>query len=116
VGGRTWVWAPDLAHHLWIGERLHQVVLPQNADGAEHGFGFADERIAFTQRFELGEIALRVFEHRNLHMVDVVAVPERLEDGIGEAKDHDVLHGLFAQVVVEAVDLPLLENVGKLAG
>ncbi len=41
----------------------------------------------------------------NLDVVNVVAVPERLDDVVGKAEDHDVLHGLFAEVVVDAVDL-----------
>ena len=44
----------------------------------------------------------------DLNVVDVIAVPDRLEDRVGEAEDHDVLDGLFAQVVVDAVDLGLL--------
>jgi hypothetical protein len=43
-------------------------------------------------------------------VVDVVAVPERLEDGVGEAEDQQVLHRLLAQVVVDAVDLLLVED------
>ncbi len=44
-------------------------------------------------------------------MVDVVAVPHRLEDGVGEAEDHDVLDGLFAQVVIDAIDLAFVEDL-----
>ena len=45
------------------------------------------------------------FGHRDLHVVDVAAVPDRLEDSVGEAERHDVLHGLFAEIVIDAVDL-----------
>ncbi len=45
----------------------------------------------------------------DLHVVDVAAVPERLEDAVGEAEHQDVLDGLLAQVVVDAVDLVLVE-------
>jgi len=45
------------------------------------------------------------FRHRNLHVIDVAAIPYRLEDSIGKAKRHDVLDRLFAQVVIDAVDL-----------
>ena len=44
-------------------------------------------------------------------MVDVVAVPDRLEDRVGEAKDQDVLDRFLAQVVVDAVDLALVEDL-----
>ena len=48
--------------------------------------------------------------HGDLHVVDEVPVPDRLEEGVGEAQGQDVLHGLLAQVVVDAVDLALGEE------
>ena len=48
---------------------------------------------------------------RNLDVVDVVAVPDILEDTVGEAEDEDVLHRLLAQVVVDAEDLILVEHL-----
>ena len=44
-------------------------------------------------------------------MIDVVPVPERLEDPVGEAEDQEVLDRLLAEVVVDAVDLLLDEDV-----
>ena len=46
-----------------------------------------------------------LFGHGDLHVVDVAAVPERLEDRVGEPQHQHVLHGLFAEVVVDAIDL-----------
>ena len=43
--------------------------------------------------------------HRDLHVVDIAAVPDGLEDSVGETERHNVLHRLFAQIVVDAVDL-----------
>ena len=51
--------------------------------------------------------------HGDLDVVDVVAVPNGLEKGVGEAEGEDVLHGLLAQVVVDPVDLALVEKAGK---
>ena len=45
------------------------------------------------------------FGHCDLHMIDAVAIPQRLEQAIGEAQRHDVLHRLFAQEMIDAVDL-----------
>jgi hypothetical protein len=45
-------------------------------------------------------------------VVDVLAVPHRLEDAVGEAEDEKVLDGLLAEVVVDAVDLRLVEVFG----
>ena len=47
---------------------------------------------------------------RDLHVVHELAVPHGLEDAVGEAQDQEVLHGLFSQVVVDAVHLPLVEG------
>ena len=41
----------------------------------------------------------------DLHMVDVVAVPDRLEQAVGEAQRHDVLDRLLAEEMVDPVDL-----------
>jgi len=43
----------------------------------------------------------------DLHFGHVPPVPQRLEDPVAETKSQDVLHRLLAQVVVDAVDLPL---------
>ena len=43
--------------------------------------------------------------HRDLHVIDVAAVPDRLENAVGEAENQNVLDGLFAEVMVDAVDL-----------
>ena len=79
-------------------EQLHHVVLHDVAQRA----GLLVERAAAfdAQGFGGGD----------LHVVDVVAVPDGLEDAVGEAEDQDVLHGLFAEVVVDAEDLALVED------
>ena len=48
--------------------------------------------------------------HRDLDVVDVAVVPERLEDAVGETQDEDVLDRLLPEVVVDPVDLPLAED------
>jgi hypothetical protein len=50
----------------------------------------------------------------DLHVVDELAVPDRLEDPVREAKREHVLHRLLAQVVVDAKDLALVEVAVKL--
>ena len=49
------------------------------------------------------------FRRRDLHVVDIGAVPERLENPVAETERHDVLDGLFAEIVVDPVDLTLVE-------
>ncbi len=52
--------------------------------------------------------------HRDLHVVDVAAVPDRLKDSVGEAERQDVLHRLFAQIMIDAVDLRLVRHFQQL--
>ena len=54
------------------------------------------------------------FGHRDLHMINVAAVPDRLENSVGEAERQDVLNSLFAQVMIDAIDLLLPGNVEEL--
>ncbi len=46
-----------------------------------------------------------VLGHRDLHRVDEVAVPHRLEHRVGEPQRQQVLDGLLAQVVVDPEDV-----------
>ncbi len=56
------------------------------------------------------------FGHRDLHVVDVIAIKERFEDGVAEAEQQDVLHRLFAEIVIDPVDLLLGEIATQVAG
>ena len=49
--------------------------------------------------------------HGDLHASHVVAVPHRLQQGVGEPEDQEVFHALLAEVVVDAED-PLLGKHG----
>ncbi len=44
-------------------------------------------------------------------MVDVLAVPERLEEAVREAEDEEVLDRLLAEVVIDPEDLRLVEGL-----
>ena len=43
-----------------------------------------------------------VLGHCDLHVVDVVGVPKWLIHLVGKTQSQDVLHGLFAEVVIDA--------------
>ncbi len=55
-----------------------------------------------------------LFGNSNLHMVDVAAVPDRLEKRIGKAKGKNVLNGLLAQVVIYPIDLFFVKDFCEL--
>ena len=59
--------------------------------------------IPLRQAFLLG--------HGDLHVIDVLLVPERLEDAVGEAQHQQVLHRLLAEVVIDAVGLAFGEGL-----
>ena len=46
----------------------------------------------------------------DLDMIDVAVIPEGLEDFVGEAEDHDILGGLFAEEMVDAEGLAFGEG------
>ena len=80
-------------------EELHDVVLD---DVAECSGGLVEGAAAFDADG---------FGGGDLDVVDVVAVPDVLEDAVGEAEDEDVLDGLLAEVVVDAEDLVFVEDL-----
>ena len=56
------------------------------------------------------------FGHGDLHAADVGLVPQGMEDLVGKTQGQEVLHGLLAEVVVNAVDLALLEHLVQALG
>ena len=91
---------------LQRGRRLHR-------DEAEHLEEVGDDHVAEGAGF-LVEAPPHLDRERlrdvDLDVVDVVAVPDRLEHPVGEAHGEQVLHRLAAEVVVDAVDAALLED------
>src|ERR1700680_4584549 len=45
-----------------------------------------------------------LFRHRDLHTLDVIPIPDRLQKTIGEAKEQKIEDCLFTEVVVDAKD------------
>src|SRR6185312_17320586 len=54
-----------------------------------------------------------VLGHGDLHALDVVAVPQRLEDGVGEPEKQDAQGRFLAEEMVNAQDLPLVEEIAQ---
>jgi hypothetical protein len=52
-----------------------------------------------------------LFRDRDLDVVHVLLVEQRLEDAVREAHHQDVLNGFLAQVVIDPVDLPFVEDL-----
>ena len=48
-------------------------------------------------------------------MVNVSAVPDWLKDQVAKPENQDVANGLFAEVVINAVDLTFAEDLANLA-
>ena len=88
---------PNRGLHREMGDDLQQVVLDDIANRA-------DLLVELPAR----QHAER-FGHRDLDAVDVVAVPDRLEERVREPKEQQVLHGLLAEVVIDPEDVGLGE-------
>ena len=56
-----------------------------------------------------GRLADR-FGHRDLDVVDMISVPERLKDAVAEPEHHDVLNRLLSEIMVDAIDLAFGQN------
>ena len=48
--------------------------------------------------------------HRDLHAFDELAIPERLEERVGEAEEDQVVHRPLAEVMIDAKDVLLIET------
>ena len=68
-------------------------------DHVAEGAGGLVELAARADRQRLGDV--------DLHVVDVLAVPQRLEEAVGEPQREHVQRRLLAQEVVDAEDLVL---------
>ncbi len=51
------------------------------------------------------------FGRCDLHVVHVIPVPERLKDSVAKAQHQQILHRVFAQVMIDAVNLLFIEHV-----
>ncbi len=47
----------------------------------------------------------------DLNVIHVAPVPDGLEDAVRESKRQNILHGFFAQVMIDAEDLLLSDGV-----
>jgi len=46
-----------------------------------------------------------LLRHRDLNAFHVEVVPDRLEEGVGEAKVNHILDGILAQIMIDAEDI-----------
>ena len=51
-----------------------------------------------------------VLGHGDLHTLDKITIPERLDKCIREAKDQHVVYGSFPQIVVDAKDISFVKS------
>src|SRR5499426_3323118 len=56
-----------------------------------------------------------VLGHGDLHTLNMVAIPERFQERIGEAEEEQVVHRPLAQVMVDAEDRLLVEGAEQRA-
>ena len=71
-------------------------------------------RVGFAERpglLVIGPAMLHaeIFSHGNLNILDGVAFPERFKNRVREAERQEILHRLFAEVMIDAVDLGFVD-------
>ncbi len=88
----------DRRLHGQVDQDLEQVVLDHVADGAGLIIKGAPALDA------------EIFRHGDLHAFDMIAVPERLQNGIGEAEEDHVMNRLLPQVMIDAENRFLVES------
>ena len=66
-----------------------------------------------TRRFVEATATLHAQRFRcgDLHVVHVIAIPKGLENAVPKAKNQQILHRIFAEIVIDAVNLLFLEDV-----
>src|SRR5262249_36097443 len=84
--------------HCEIRQDLEKVILDYVADGA---------RLIIKRSPPLDTEILR---HRDLHTLDMVAIPERFQERIREARKKHVVYWSFSQIVIDAEDGLLIES------
>ena len=70
-------------------------------DHVPHGADFVIKCAAGTDAF--------LFGHGDLDVVDQVAVPDRLPDGVGETEIQEILDRLLAEIVVDTEEIRLVQ-------
>ena len=100
LGGQVGGGERDRLLHGGQGQQLQQMVLDDVARCADAvvvsgAAGHAD-----------------VLGHRDLHVVDVVGVPDRLVHRVGETQRQHVLHGFLAEIMVDAEHARRVEHLG----
>jgi hypothetical protein len=88
----------DWRLHRQHREQLEQMILEDIADGAH----FLIEAATPADP--------EVLRHRDLHVVDVVSVPEGLQECVGEPEVQQILDGLFPEEMIDAIDRGLGED------
>ena len=90
---------PDGRLHRAQRDHLQQMILYDVADGA-------DAVVEAAPSFDADGLT-----HRDLHAAHVVAVPDRLEQSVGEPEHEQIFDTFLAEVVVDSEDLVLREHL-----
>ncbi len=71
------------------------------------------EHVAEAARFFVVAAAMldaQRFGGGDLNMIDVLTVPDRLDDRVGKPKGEDVLDGVLPEIVIDPIDLFLVKG------
>ena len=65
------------------------------------------------ERAAIGNI--EILSHRDLNLANVIAVPDRLKEGVGKAEEEDVLNRRLTKEMVDSKDPILREDTVQLS-
>src|ERR1700675_5074826 len=51
----------------------------------------------------------------DLDVIDMVTIPDRFKHAVSETQDQDILDGLFAEIMIDPVDLVFVDEVQQIA-
>src|SRR5579875_208978 len=119
----------DIAARQWLKGVQHLDLLITHGVGLEGNGRFHRYQREQLQHMVLDHIANRarfliiaaaplnadIFGDGDLDVIDVAPVPYRLEDAVRQAKHQDVLYRLFAEIVVDAINLVFFKDFADLA-
>src|SRR5688572_13266285 len=52
-----------------------------------------------------------LFGNGDLNVINIIPIPERLKDRVGKTRDQNILHSLFAEIMVNTIDLVFVERL-----
>ena len=94
-----------------IGGRLHGAQRDQLEDVVRNHVAEGAGRLVIAA----AQLDSELLGDRDLHVIDVAAIPDRLEDSVGETECENILDRFLAEIMVDAIDLLFVDDLADRA-